>query len=472
MLISVLTLVILGIAFWKRDRKSESLLKAAGKKQKVPVSVGETGLTLEALFRKLIRRVGGGKEKEKTKFLKTEAEVLAEKANLLGAAYLLALLGAAAGLVIGIVSRDSAAVTEIVRPEFGEEKTVELVVDREGETKEILFPVSGRVPTEEEIDAVFDQAFSEGKLVWLGENESYECVRTKLAFSGEDDKGIRYAFESDAQDRITNYGTILAEDIPKEGEEVRFRVTLYYDTYEKAYELTVRLLPEEGMQVSPLEEALSAANREGSTEQSVKLPTELDGAKLTFWKKEISPGTVLALFLLIAGIVAFLPESREQAELKKRKEALERGYSQMVSGLCTYISAGLSIRMAWLRIADLYRAEVKAGIRPKEYVYEEMVLSANELFTGVPEEEVYVKFGRRLGSHRYLKLGNLLSQSIRQGIAGLENALRSETEEALEERKNTALKKGEEAGTKLLAPMMIMLGIVIVILVIPAFMMF
>ena len=41
--------------------------------------------------------------------------------------------------------------------------------------------------------------------------------------------------------------------------------------------------------------------------------------------------------------------------------------------------------------------------------------------------------------------------------------LEQEAEEAFEERKNSAKKLGEEAGTKLLFPMLLMLGIVIAI---------
>jgi hypothetical protein len=41
--------------------------------------------------------------------------------------------------------------------------------------------------------------------------------------------------------------------------------------------------------------------------------------------------------------------------------------------------------------------------------------------------------------------------------------------EAFEERKETAKRLGEEAGTKLLIPMMIMLVLVLVIIMVPAF---
>ena len=43
-----------------------------------------------------------------------------------------------------------------------------------------------------------------------------------------------------------------------------------------------------------------------------------------------------------------------------------------------------------------------------------------------------------------------------------------ESQEAFELQKNTAKKSGEEAGTKMLLPMGLLLGIVLVILIVPA----
>ena len=47
--------------------------------------------------------------------------------------------------------------------------------------------------------------------------------------------------------------------------------------------------------------------------------------------------------------------------------------------------------------------------------------------------------------------------------------LRLEAVQAFEERKATAKRLGEEAGTKLLLPMFLMLAIVLVIVIVPAF---
>ena len=48
------------------------------------------------------------------------------------------------------------------------------------------------------------------------------------------------------------------------------------------------------------------------------------------------------------------------------------------------------------------------------------------------------------------------------------NLLELEAEEAFEERKSMARKLGEEAGTKMLFPMILMLGAVMLILAFPA----
>ncbi len=47
--------------------------------------------------------------------------------------------------------------------------------------------------------------------------------------------------------------------------------------------------------------------------------------------------------------------------------------------------------------------------------------------------------------------------------------MRSECKDALQERKANARRLGEEAGTKLLLPMIMMLAIVMVVIIVPAF---
>ena len=64
---------------------------------------------------------------------------------------------------------------------------------------------------------------------------------------------------------------------------------------------------------------------------------------------------------------------------------------------------------------------------------------------------------------------SFLSQNLKKGTRGLTELLSLEAIHAFEERKARARRKGEEAGKKLLAPMVMMLGIVLIIVVVPAF---
>ena len=54
------------------------------------------------------------------------------------------------------------------------------------------------------------------------------------------------------------------------------------------------------------------------------------------------------------------------------------------------------------------------------------------------------------------------------GARNLLAMLELEMEDAFEQRKTTARRLGEEAGTKLLLPLFIMLGIVMIIVIVPA----
>ena len=63
-----------------------------------------------------------------------------------------------------------------------------------------------------------------------------------------------------------------------------------------------------------------------------------------------------------------------------------------------------------------------------------------------------------------------MEQNRKAGTKNLRAILRTEMEDAFEMRKNLARRMGEEAGTKLLAPLFLMLGIVMVMIMAPAMM--
>ena len=88
---------------------------------------------------------------------------------------------------------------------------------------------------------------------------------------------------------------------------------------------------------------------------------------------------------------------------------------------------------------------------------------------GVSELQAYRLFGTRCRSQKYIKLVSLLEQNAKLGASGFLSTLQQESRDALQERKSHARQLGEEAGTKLLLPMILMLAIVMVVIIVPAF---
>ena len=127
----------------------------------------------------------------------------------------------------------------------------------------------------------------------------------------------------------------------------------------------------------------------------------------------------------------------------------------------------MTVKHAWETIVTNYVNQREAlGVR---LVYEEMALTINEMQGGISEGEAYERFGKRCELTPYLKLGALLSQNLRKGSRGISDLLRVEAIQSFENRKNLAKQKGEEAGTKLMLPMIGMLAVVMIMVMVPAF---
>ena len=85
------------------------------------------------------------------------------------------------------------------------------------------------------------------------------------------------------------------------------------------------------------------------------------------------------------------------------------------------------------------------------------------------EAQAYELFGKRTGLLQYMKFCTLIVQNLRKGSEDLLDILEYEVTDAFRERKESAKALGEEAGTKLLMPMMLMLVVVFAIILYAAF---
>ena len=125
---------------------------------------------------------------------------------------------------------------------------------------------------------------------------------------------------------------------------------------------------------------------------------------------------------------------------------------------------------ALCKMAADYKMLKAAGNVQERFAYEELTACVNRISAGTPETQAYKELGKNCGIHSYVKMCSFLTQNINKGNANIFELLKEETKEAFEERKAIARRTGEEAGTKLLGPMVMMLSVVLVIVIVPAFM--
>ncbi len=150
---------------------------------------------------------------------------------------------------------------------------------------------------------------------------------------------------------------------------------------------------------------------------------------------------------------------------KQRKEQAENSYSEFIAKLSLLLATGISIRQSFFRLAKEYEEHYGEG----HILTIELKVTKQELEHGYSESAVYDMFGKRMGVLVYQRMASLLTQNVSKGIQGIQTLLLQEAKEAMAQERTNIKIKGEQAGTKLLLPMMGMLVLVFAILLVPAF---
>ena len=218
-----------------------------------------------------------------------------------------------------------------------------------------------------------------------------------------------------------------------------------------------------------LQQAITAEDEGSLGENMLSLPTEIDGQRIYYSEHEDRSYLLLPLLGVIAAMAIYMRQGQARRTEKKQREALLMlDYSELVSKLMVYIGAGLTVRNALETISQHFDALIARGIKEDRPLYQELRTMVIQFRRNMPESEIYLSFGRRVNLKPYTKLVSLIEQNRMNGARNLRAMLELEMEDAFEQRKTTARRLGEEAGTKLLLPLFIMLGIVMIIVIVPA----
>ncbi|MCD7884415.1 MAG: type II secretion system F family protein [Lachnospiraceae bacterium] len=371
--------------------------------------------------------------------------------------------------------------SSLLRPGYGEgdkETALSVQVEDESEAQVLTVTVQERKYTDEEKQKFLDLAFEELENQLLGENESLDVVRTSLVFPESLQEGVvQVSWATTPYGVIGSDGSILSAD-NEEGTLVEIQAVLSCGSLEAIFSVCANVFPpvltEEEQLLEAIREEVARADEESSYENELTLPASAAGRKLTWVKESDNPYlSVLALTLVLAVCVYLQMDNQVHNKAEARKKQLLLDYPDLMWKMTMLLGAGMSIRGVFTKISEEYERG-RAGDVPGEFrfVYEEVTFTCHEMQSGIGEAQAYERFGKRCQLPEYIRIGSVLSQNLRKGAKGLAALLESEAESSLNDRRNHARKIGEQAGTKLLLPMILMLGIVLTVLMVPAFLSF
>lgn len=375
----------------------------------------------------------------------------------------------------------------------GAEKQIGFLLKKEESTENVTIEVRPRQLTEEEANQRMAEAFTYLDTNLKGENESLSYITRSLDFSLDDRKyPFNIEFQSGNYALIDGDGNIqnkreeltalgYTEEQQLQGIATTLKVCLQYGALskDKTYELTVFPKEESNLekQFSKVKEQIEKKEDKALYDEQLILPTIIEDVQITRADtSEITPVHVLFIGFLAAGLLLLREQENKHIEERKRQELLKRSYPWFVNEMVLLFGAGMQVKniLATL-IGEYEKGSRKGNVRQEDYrevLILELKKAYHSLELGVPEEQVYYHLGRRLKLPCYIKLMTLLEQNVKRGTKGLTDIFEQEEMNALEERKNLAKRYGEEAGTKLLGPMILLLLIIMLIIMIPAFLSF
>lgn len=362
------------------------------------------------------------------------------------------------------------------RQNCGETVTMMVTAQQDGAIweKQISLPISSRAFTSKEMEQLDQKTGAYLKQTLPGQNDSLNQVRTSLVFASAV-PGTDAAITWTADDTyIRESGQIQFERIPAEGIHTDIMAEVIWRNWKKTYHFPVHILPgvftpkeQWDRQVS---QVLQNHLKEQATAERIELPQQIGEIPVSYTMEQEKRSYVVVY--IVIGCLLLLPfvwREQQKKGLRQREEQLLSDHPGVIHKFMLLLGAGLTVRKVVERLVAEYEEQREKG-GEKRYVYEEMCVLLQEMKDGVAEGRAMERFGRRCHLLPYLRFASVMTQNMKKGAEGLLSILEAEAMEALEQRKERALQLGEKAGTKLLFPMILMLGIVMGMILVPAFM--
>ena len=164
---------------------------------------------------------------------------------------------------------------------------------------------------------------------------------------------------------------------------------------------------------------------------------------------------MLGLGLVLCGVVYYYFSTQNAKKISKRSDRFSMEFPNAVSAIALLVNAGMPLRDAWEEVS----------LAGEEELYQQMQVVNEDIRNGMAEAEAFYAFANRCATPDIKKFIAIVLQGLEKGSKDLSIALKNQTEELWESKKQAAIRQGDLAASKLLIPLMLMfVGVLIMVM--------
>lgn len=390
-----------------------------------------------------------------------------------------------AEVVIGIILLITLILSMIFSPKyivfernpFGQGmKEVQVSLKKDKENKKINYKLSEQELSDKQIRKIYNQFFKDLKRKVAGKNTGLNKVTTSLSLP-ENIEGypfeIAYEFLEDGY--IFLDGTLNKKEQNKlkngESHVTYITVKASYKQYEEIRKYKIQIFSKPDIfrhnKFYKVEQYLKKKEQKSRYGEKIRIPATYKGIRIGNGQSGAGSIGFIILFITIGLLIPLHNYMKLREMGDKCQIEAERDFPVIVHLLTLYMGAGLSFFSAVRRISNNYQRQ-KEQSKQKKYAFERIMLMEQQMNNGVSQKEACHNWGMQFRTDSYQKLSLILIQSFTKGAKEAAVLMETEEKEAFRKRVDRARKEGEEAATRLLFPMILLLGEVMLLVMYPA----
>lgn len=173
------------------------------------------------------------------------------------------------------------------------------------------------------------------------------------------------------------------------------------------------------------------------------------------------PFVVIGLILSIA--MLFLFDNKIETQLEEKADKIRMEFPEFLNKLTLLVNAGMTISRAFNKIMD--------DNKKNNPLYQELEIVRHDVQSGMSEAGAFEAFAHRCKIREIINFVSVMVLNLRRGGSEVVPVLRAQSTECWEMRKAVARRLGEQASSKMLLPLALMLIGIIVVVGAPAIMM-